>query len=136
MDAWTKLDTRSKKLEAALRSPRIRKPSQVYRILTAAPADLILHLLYRSTAKPVQERLRAYFQKSLAAIQEITPEEWAEVEGTPGTPKYKKAREDFIARRLDRRPPKPPEATEVAEGAEAAPTQPAASVEIVARRVR
>jgi hypothetical protein len=136
VDAWTNLDARSKKLETALRSARIGKASQVYRILTTAPADVILHLLYRSTAKPVQERLRAYFQKSLPAIQEITPEEWAEVEAKPGTPKYTKAREEFIAQRLDRRPPKPAEATEVAEGAEAALTQPAATVEIVDRRAR
>ncbi len=45
-------------------------------------------------AKPVQERLRNYFQKYLPALQEITPEEWATVEGKPGTPKHNKARED------------------------------------------
>ncbi|MGP8244356.1 MAG: hypothetical protein ACLQVN_07530 [Bryobacteraceae bacterium] len=134
VDAWSKLDARSKKLETALRSTRIRKASQVYRIVAPAPADAILHLLYRSTAKPVQERLRAYFQKSLPAIQEITPEEWAEVEGKPGTPKYRKAREEFIARRLDRRPPKPPETAEA--GADTVPEQPAVSTESAPRRVR
>jgi hypothetical protein len=37
---------------------------------------------------------------------EITPEEWASIEGKQGTPKYAKAREDFITVRLDRRPKK------------------------------
>jgi hypothetical protein len=127
-EAWTKLDARAKKLETALRSPSVRKPSQVYRIVNPAPPDAILHVLYSSGAKPVQERMRAYFQKCLPAIQEITPEEWAEVEGKPGTPKYKKAREEFIAHRLDRRPPKPPEATTGVDGtpdAGAAPAPPA-----------
>jgi tRNA nucleotidyltransferase (CCA-adding enzyme) len=105
---YQKLDARSKKLETALRSARIRKPSQVYHIVNAAEPDEILLTLYRSALKPVQERLRSYFQKYLPAIQEITPEEWATVEGKPGTPKYQKLRDQFATNRLDRRPPKKP----------------------------
>ncbi|MGO9258279.1 MAG: hypothetical protein ACLQU1_18480 [Bryobacteraceae bacterium] len=109
---WQKLEARSKKLEAALRSPRIRKPSQVYHLVSAAPPDDVLFLLYHSALKPVQERLRSHFQKYLPAVQEITAEEWSEVEGkvegTPGSPRQQKAHHDFITRRLDRRPPKPP----------------------------
>ena len=108
VDQWQKLEARAKKLESALRSPRIRKASQVYHIVRAAPPDEILFLLYHSALKPVQERLRNYFQKYLPLVQEITPEEWATVEGKPGTPKYDKAREEFVAHRLDRRPPKKP----------------------------
>jgi tRNA nucleotidyltransferase (CCA-adding enzyme) len=107
VDAWQKLEARSKKLELALKSSRIRKASQVYHLVTPAAPDEVLFLLYHSTAKPVQERLRSYFQKYLPAIQEITPEEWATVEGKPGTPKYDKARDQFINNRLDRRPKKP-----------------------------
>ena len=110
-----KLEPRAKKLETALRSARIKKASQVYQILTGAATDEVLFLLYHSTLKPVQERLRNYFQKYLPAIQEITPQEWAAVvDAKPGTSKYNKAREDFIANRLDRRarkpapPPEPP----------------------------
>ena len=140
VDAWTGLDAQAKKLETALRSSRISKPSQIYRIVNPAPADAILHLLYRSTAKPAQERLRTYFQECLPTIQEIGPAEWAEVEGTPGTPKYLKAREEFIALRLDRRPPPPPEAsTEAAAAPDApapAPAQPVVVVETAARRAR
>ena len=65
--------------------------------------------LYHSQWKPVQERMRNYYLKYLPLLQEITPEEWATVEAKPGTPKYKKAREEFIAYRLDRKVKKPPE---------------------------
>jgi hypothetical protein len=60
----------------------------------------------------VQERLRNYYQKYLPAIQEVTAEEWAALEGKPGTPRQHKAREEFIANRLDRRPPRQPAAPE------------------------
>ncbi|MGB7762733.1 MAG: hypothetical protein WBL61_23060 [Bryobacteraceae bacterium] len=104
---WLQLEARSKKLVGALRSPRIRKPSQVYRLVSAAPPDQVMFLLYASPLRPVQDRLRAYFQKYLPAIEEITPEEWATVETKPG--RQQKAREEFIANRLDRRPPRKPE---------------------------
>jgi tRNA nucleotidyltransferase/poly(A) polymerase len=109
LDLWQKLDGRSRKLETALRSARIRKASQVYHLVSVAEADEILFLLYHSALKPVQERLRNYFQKYLPLVQEITPEEWATVEGKPGTPRHNKARHDFASHRLDRRPPRKPE---------------------------
>ena len=108
VDAWRKIEARAKKLESALRSARIRKPSQVYHIVAAAPVDEVLFLLYRSTVKPVQDRLRAYFQKYQVTVQEITPDEWATIEAKPGSKGYAKAREDFISNRLDRRPPRKP----------------------------
>jgi tRNA nucleotidyltransferase (CCA-adding enzyme) len=108
-DLWRKLDQRARKLETALRSARIKKASQVYHLVSAAQSDEILFLLYHSSLRPVQERLKNYFQKYLPAIQEITPEEWAAVEGKPGTPRYLKARDAFITNRLDRRPKKPVE---------------------------
>jgi tRNA nucleotidyltransferase/poly(A) polymerase len=108
-DLWRKLEARSKKLETALRAARIKKASQVYHIVSAAPSDEVLFLLYHSSLRPVQERLKNYFQKYLPAIQEVTPEEWAAIEGKPGTPRYAKARDAFITNRLDRRPKKPVE---------------------------
>ncbi|HLH18346.1 MAG TPA: hypothetical protein VKX45_14080 [Bryobacteraceae bacterium] len=121
VDAWQKLESRAKKLETALRSARIRKPSHVYHLVAPAAADEVLFLLYHSGLKPVQERLRNYFQKYLPAVQEITPEEWATVEGVPGTAKHTKARTEFITTRLDRRPkkvepppPPPPPPAEIA----------------------
>ena len=109
VDQWQKVEAHAKKLEAALRSPRIRKPSHVYHIVAAAAPEDVLFVLYHSAVKPVQERLRNHFQKYLPMVQEITPEEWATVEGKPGTPKYAKALEDFISERVNRKPPKPVE---------------------------
>jgi tRNA nucleotidyltransferase (CCA-adding enzyme) len=123
---WQKLEARSKKLETALRSARVRKPSQVYHLVTAAAPDELLFLLYHSALKPVQERLRNHFQKYLPAVQEITPEEWSQVEGTPGSPKYQKARNEFITRRLDRRAPKaaaPPDTSPPAVSPPATPAR-------------
>ena len=106
VDQWQKLETRAKKLENALKSARIRKPSHVYQAVNPAAPEEVLFLLYHSVQKPVQERLRNYFQKYLPLVQEIPPEEFAKIEGKPGTPKYNKAREDFIGVQLDRRPKK------------------------------
>jgi tRNA nucleotidyltransferase/poly(A) polymerase len=117
VDLWQKLEARARKLETALRSARIRKPSQVYHLVSPAAPDEVLFLLYHSAFKPVQERLRNYYQKSLLAIQEITAEEWAAFEGKPATPRQHKAREEFIANRLDRRPPRKPETPETADPA-------------------
>ncbi len=134
--AFQKLEARAKKLETALRSARIRKPSQVYQIVNAAAPDEILLALYRSALKPVQERLRSYFQKYLPAVQEITPEEWATVEGKPGTPKYQKARDQFVTNRLDRRPPKKPaeDEEEAVAPAPPAPPSPPPPEPVLARR--
>jgi tRNA nucleotidyltransferase (CCA-adding enzyme) len=107
VDAWQKLEAKARKLETALRSARLKKASQVYHLVTAAAPEEVLFLLFHSAQKLVQERLRNYFQKYVPTVQEITPEEWATVEGKPGTPKYNKAREDFITIRLDRRVRKP-----------------------------
>jgi tRNA nucleotidyltransferase/poly(A) polymerase len=104
---WLQLEARSKKLASVLRSPRLRKPSQVYHAISAAAPEQVMFLLYASPLKPVQDRLRAYFQKYLPAVEEITPEEWATVEAKPS--RQQKAREEFIANRLDRRPPRKPE---------------------------
>src|SRR5215471_18477376 len=118
---WQKLETRARKLESALKSARIRKASQVYQIVSEAAPDEVLFTLYHSPVKLVQERLRNHFGKYIQQVAEITPEEWASIDVKPGTPKYAKAREAFIAHRLDRRvkkpveePPPPPPVQEVA----------------------
>src|SRR5262249_32148647 len=80
---------------------RLKKASQVYHLVTAAVPEEVLFLLYHSSQKLVQERLRNYFQKYVQTVQEIAPEEWAAIEGKPGTPKYNKAREEFVSNRLD-----------------------------------
>jgi tRNA nucleotidyltransferase/poly(A) polymerase len=109
VDQWQKIEARAKKLEAALRAPRVRKPSHVYHILAAAAPEDVLFVLYHSALKPIQERLRNHFQKYVPLVQEITPEEWATIEPKPGTPKYAKARDEFISEMLNRKPKKPVE---------------------------
>ena len=106
VDLWHRQEARAKKLETSLRSARIRKASQVYFIVSAAAPEDVIFILYHSPLKPVQERLRNYFQKYLPAVQEITPEEWAAVDAKAG-PRRNKAREEFVTNRLDRRVRKP-----------------------------
>jgi tRNA nucleotidyltransferase/poly(A) polymerase len=107
LDAWQKLEPRAKKLENALKSARLRKASQVYHLVSGAAPDEVLFLVLRSQQKLAQERLKNHFQKYLPAIQEITPDEWGTIDAKPGTPKYAKAREEFVTQRLDSRPKKP-----------------------------
>jgi tRNA nucleotidyltransferase (CCA-adding enzyme) len=120
VNEWQKIEARAKKLESALKAAKVRKASQVYHIVAAAAPEDILFTLYHSSLRPVQERLRNHFEKYLQQVAEITPEEWATIEVKPGTPKYAKARDEFISKRLDRRikkvvepeptpPPAPPE---------------------------
>ncbi len=133
VDQWQKLEARAKKLETALRSARIKKASQVYAIVSTAAPDDVLFVMYHSALKPVQERLRNYFQKYLPAVLEITPEEWGQIEGKPGTPRYEKARDALLADRLDRRPRKAEPAGEAAPP-QPGPGSPPLSEPILARR--
>src|SRR5262249_16301211 len=111
VDAWQKLPPRAKKLEAALKAARLKKPSQIYQALVKAPADEILFLLYHSGARLVQDRLKNYFQKYIPLSQEITEGE-VEAKGVaPRTLKFQRMKEEMIAGRLDgrtKRPPPPP----------------------------
>jgi tRNA nucleotidyltransferase (CCA-adding enzyme) len=111
VDAWQKLPLRAKKLEGALKSVRLKKPSQIYDLLVTAPADEVLFLLYHSPVRLIQDRLKNYFQKYIPLSQEITDAE-VEAKGvTPGTPKFQKMKEEMVAARLDgrtKRPPPPP----------------------------
>jgi tRNA nucleotidyltransferase/poly(A) polymerase len=107
VDAWQKLPARAKKLETALRSARLKKPSQIYDVLSKAPADEIQFLLYQSTQRLVQDRIKNYFQKYLALAQEITDAE-VEAKGVvPGTAKFQKLKAEMTAARLDGRTKKP-----------------------------
>jgi hypothetical protein len=126
LEPWQKLEARAKKLETSLRAARVKKASHVYQIMTAAAPDEILFQLYHSAFKPVQERMRNYYQKYLPLLQEITPEEWATIEGKPGTAKFNKARDSFIAVRLDRKVKKPA-VPEAAPPPAPAPAPPASS---------
>jgi tRNA nucleotidyltransferase (CCA-adding enzyme) len=111
VDVWQKLPARVRKLEGDLKSARLKKPSQVYALLSKAPVDEIVFLLYHSPIRLIQDRIRNYLQKYIPLSQEITDAE-VEAKGVaPGTPKFHKMKEEMIAARLDgrtKRPPPPP----------------------------
>ena len=109
VDLWQKLEPRAKKLEHALKSPRLRLPSQVYQTLTKAPGDELLFLLYRSTQRTVQDRIRNYLQKYYPTAQEVSDADVEKAGAKPGTAKYAKLREELITTRLNtRKKPAPP----------------------------
>ena len=119
--AWQKLEPRAKKLERALKSAALKKPSQVYRVAHSAPGEEVLFLLARSNERLVQDRLKNYLQKYLQVAQEVTDADVEQKGAKPGTPKFKKLREDMVAQRLDARPKRPPTPEPVAVAAAPAP---------------
>ena len=112
LEVWRSLEPRTRKLEQALKSPRVRKPSAVYEILAAVPADELVFVLCNSEHRVVQERVRNYLQKYLPAMQEVPAAEWEALEGKPGTPKYNRSRHALVAAHLDVRPRKAEPAAE------------------------
>ena len=101
LDRIRNLEPRARNLEQALKSARVKKPSHVYRILAEAPVDEMIFLLGNSVQRVVQERIRNYLQKYLPIMQEVPPADWGALEGEPGTPKYIRNRQVFLASRLD-----------------------------------
>jgi len=117
-DAIKKLAADAKKLEGQLKSAKMQKPSHVYFALEAASGDLILHLLYSSQQRIVQDRMRNYLQKYLPAAQEASAGMAAG-----------KARTEAITKQLNARPKKAP-----VEAVEAVPEPPPAQKGWSARR--
>lgn len=101
---WQKLEANGKKLEKALKSAKLNKPSLIYRALIAQPGEEILYVLSRSGERLVQDRVKNYLQKYITVAAEVTD---AEVTGVaPDSPKFKKAKDDLVNKRLDARPKK------------------------------
>jgi tRNA nucleotidyltransferase (CCA-adding enzyme) len=105
--AWQKLEAAAKKLDRDLKSPKLQKPSQLYKVIVKTPGEQILYLAVYSAQRIVQDRIRNYFQKYLPAAAEITDEMVAATGVAAGTPKFQKAKEEMILKRLDARPKKP-----------------------------
>lgn len=104
---WQKLEASSKKLEKALKSPKLHKPSHIYQALTDVPGEQILYLAVYSEQRLVQDRIKNYFQKYLPASREVT-DDMVVAEGVkPGTPKFQKLKLEMVLKRLDARPKKP-----------------------------
>jgi hypothetical protein len=115
VNQWQKLEARTKKLESAAKSARLQKASQVYHALCDAAGDEVLFLLTHSAHRLVQDRIKNYLTKYLPAALEVTDREVeaAAAGAAPGSPKYKKVRDQLITTKLDSRPKKvpPPEET-------------------------
>jgi len=107
VDALQKLPARARKLENALKSPGLRRPSHVYQLLSKVPGDEVIFTLYHDTVKLAQERIRNYFQKYLPMALEVSDAEVEAGGAAPGTPKFLKAKEELIAKLLNSRPKKP-----------------------------
>jgi tRNA nucleotidyltransferase/poly(A) polymerase len=101
---WQKLEANGKKLEKTLKSAKLNRPSLIYRALASQPAEEILWVLARSGERLVQDRVKNYLQKYITVAAEVTDEE---VKGVaPDSPKFKKAKEELVNKRLDARPKK------------------------------
>jgi tRNA nucleotidyltransferase (CCA-adding enzyme) len=108
-----KLEAAAKKLERELKSPKLQKPSRLYQAISRQPGAHVLYLLVYSQQRIVQDRIRNYFQKYLPASLEVT-DEMVAAAGTPvGAPKFERAKEEMIYKRLDARPKKPEPVPEV-----------------------
>jgi tRNA nucleotidyltransferase (CCA-adding enzyme) len=101
-----KLEAGAKKLEAALKSARVTKPSHVYDALEHATTDEVLMTLQHSDHRVVQDRIRAFYSKYLPMAQEVTEEQVVATGVKPGTPKYDKAYKALVTQHLNARPRK------------------------------
>lgn len=102
--AWQKADAAARKLEKAIKSPKLNKPSLVYRALFEQPGEEILLALARSNERIVQDRIKNYLQKYLQVASEVTDADVTDV--APSSPKFKKAKDTLVNKRLDARPKK------------------------------
>lgn len=130
VSAWQKLETAAKKLEKDLKGAALQKPSKLYSLLQKAPGEQILFLMVKSGERLVHDRIKNYLQKYLPSAMEVTDRDVAAAAGLePGHPKFAKARQEFIAKRLDARPKKPvtPEEEELEAGAAPGTAPPAAA---------
>jgi tRNA nucleotidyltransferase/poly(A) polymerase len=106
VDAAAKLETRANKVEKALATAKLQRPSALYFMLSNVPGEIVLFLLMRSGQRLVLDRLKNYLQKYLPTAQEVTEKDVIERGAQPGTPKFAKLQQQMIAARLDARPKK------------------------------
>ena len=110
VNGWQQLEAKAKKLEKEIKSPALKKLSLVYKTLKDAPGEQMMFLLMNSNERIVQDRIKNHLQKLVGMAQEVTAQEVFEATKiAPGTPKFAKAKDDFIAKKLDARPRKLPE---------------------------
>ncbi|HXJ37793.1 MAG TPA: hypothetical protein VNH18_00870 [Bryobacteraceae bacterium] len=99
-----KLDAKAKKLEAELKATKMQRPSNVWDALSAVSTNEIMMVLFHSTARAVQDRIRAYYDKYMPMALEVSEEAILATGAKPGTPKYDKTRATMIAALLNAKP--------------------------------
>ena len=110
VNSWQQLEAKSKKLEKELKSPLLKKPSLIYKALRHAAGDQVVFLLMNSSERQVQERIKNYLQKFVGIVQETTDAEISEATKiAPEASKFAKAKEEYLAKKLDAKPKKLPE---------------------------
>ena len=114
VEAWHKIESRSRKLENVLKSDKIKRASQVYTLLKASAGEEVLFLVMFSEHRLVKDRLKNHLQKYLPMAHEVSDRELAHLNLDPGSPKFKAAKQDLILAYVDGRvkkpvpPPEPP----------------------------
>ena len=107
-EPWQKLEARAKKLETVLKSAKLNRASLIWNAVRASAGEEVFLLSLKSGERLVQDRLKNFFGKYMPLIGEITEAEVAESSGVAqGTPEFAKARDTYIAARLDGRIKKP-----------------------------
>jgi tRNA nucleotidyltransferase/poly(A) polymerase len=107
-EPWQKLEAHSKKLEATLKSAKLNRASLIWTTVKASAGEQVFLLALKSTERLVQDRLKNFFSKYMATVGEISDLEVTESSGVAsGTPEFAKARDTYIAARLDGRIKKP-----------------------------
>ena len=72
LDAASKLEAKTAKVEKEIAAAKISRPSALYSILKKVPGEILLLLLMRSGQRLVLDRVKNYLQKYLPAAQEVT----------------------------------------------------------------
>ena len=104
VDAWQQLDQQSRKLDSALKSARLNRPSKVYEKLREAAGEQVLYLFLKSPHRLVQDRIRNYLQRYALAAHEVSEREVQAYSGVaPDSPEFPAVRQDYIAAKLDGR---------------------------------
>ena len=107
-EPWQKLEAHSMKLETGLKSAKLNRASLLWQALKGARGEQVFLLALKSGERLVQDRLKNYFGKYLAIVAEIPDTEVTDSTGVvAGTPEFFKARETYVAARLDGRIKKP-----------------------------
>ncbi|MCC6590672.1 MAG: hypothetical protein IT168_28535 [Bryobacterales bacterium] len=117
IDRWQKLEARSRRLETLLKAANLKRASLVYKTLRSQPGELVLLLLLRSGQRLVHDRIKNYLFRYAPAANEVRDRDLDDLKLNPGSPEFRRAKDELIFSRLDARVRKaaPVEGEEVTE---------------------